>query len=222
MPRVEKSLRGPEVQGFRDSWHDSVMSVLSTTAGCYCSQGGLGLGYSPLLNMVLEGNRGHDQALEQLRPRLVAWAASRLPREDAEDLAQEALVLLVTKYAGAPLEELLPIAIGIAWKLRAARWRKIRRRGEDTALDAAALPLPDSDPDPEQLAARDELTLRLRGAIRQLTGRCRELMRLKLEERSFPEIAAILGTKINTIYSWDHRCLARLRELLGGIWERAT
>lgn len=153
--------------------------------------------------------------MEKLRPRLVAWGASRLSREEAEDLAQDVLMLLHSKYAAAPVEELLPLGIGIAWKMRAARWRKARRRGEDTAVDATEVPLPDAQPSPEETASASELKDRLLEAMRRLSGRCRELMRLKLEERSFPDIAEILGAKLNTVYSWDHRCMGRLRELIG-------
>jgi RNA polymerase sigma-70 factor (ECF subfamily) len=169
--------------------------------------------------MPLDDDRVRTEALERLRPRLVAWGASRLSREDAEDLAHDVLALLVTKYAAAPVEELLPLGIGIAWKMRAARWRKARRRGEDTAADAMDVPLPDSAPNPEERAARSEMKGRLLHAMKRLSGRCRELMRLKLEERTFPEIADILGAKLNTVYSWDHRCMQRLRDALGGSWE---
>jgi RNA polymerase sigma-70 factor (ECF subfamily) len=51
--------------------------------------------------------------------------------------------------------------------------------------------------------------------------RCRELFRLKLEGRSFPEIREKMGTKsINTIYTWDFRCRKELLERMGGSWER--
>ena len=128
-------------------------------------------------------------------------------------------MLLHTKYAATPVEELLPLGIGIAWKMRAARWRKGRRRGEDSAVDPADVPLTDPGPGPEERASMTELKGRLLQAVKRLSGRCREIVRLKLEERTFPEIADILRAKLNTVYSWDHRCMGRLRELLGGSWE---
>jgi RNA polymerase sigma factor (sigma-70 family) len=158
--------------------------------------------------------RSRGETLEHLRVRLVAWACQRLDRSDAEDLTQDVLVLLTTKYAQAPEDQLLPIALGIAWKLRAARWRKVRRRGEHLAVDAAEASLPDVGRGPEEAAEIQQLTEQLRAAIRKLSGRCRELMRLKLEERTFPEIAEILRAKLGTVYSWDHRCLQNLREQL--------
>ena len=63
----------------------------------------------------------------------------------------------------------------------------------------------------ERLAPRDAAVGR----------RCRELMRLKLQGRTFPEIQKIMGAAaINTIYTWDHRCRKHLLELMGGKWEQ--
>jgi RNA polymerase sigma-70 factor (ECF subfamily) len=53
--------------------------------------------------------------------------------------------------------------------------------------------------------------------------RCRQLFRLKLEGKSFPEIRELLGVKsINTIYTWDFRCRRELLERLGGNWEQES
>ena len=53
-----------------------------------------------------------------------------------------------------------------------------------------------------------------------LGDRCRELMRLKLQGKAFPEIQKIMGVAaINTIYTWDHRCRKNLLEAMGGSWE---
>ena len=60
---------------------------------------------------------------------------------------------------------------------------------------------------------------RLTKALSQVGGRCRELIRLKLEGKSFGEIQKILGAaSINTIYTWDFRCRKQLLERLGGSW----
>ncbi len=57
-------------------------------------------------------------------------------------------------------------------------------------------------------------------ALKLLEPRCREMFRLKLEDRSFAEIQAVFGARsINTIYTWDARCRQRLLELMGGRWE---
>jgi RNA polymerase sigma-70 factor (ECF subfamily) len=60
----------------------------------------------------------------------------------------------------------------------------------------------------------------LTAAVGRLGERCRELIRLKLQGKSFPEIQKILGVgSINTVYTWDHRCRKHLLELMGGDWE---
>ena len=57
-------------------------------------------------------------------------------------------------------------------------------------------------------------------AMGQLGERCRDLIRLKLQGKTFPEIQKIMGaTAINTVYTWDHRCRKHLLELMGGDWE---
>ena len=62
----------------------------------------------------------------------------------------------------------------------------------------------------------------LRAAIPKLGERCRELFRLKLLGRSFPEIQEEMGAaSVNTVYTWDARCRERLLKMLGGRWEKS-
>ena len=61
------------------------------------------------------------------------------------------------------------------------------------------------------------------GGIARMGERCRELFRLKLQGRSFPEIQELLGAaSLNTVYTWDHRCRKQLLEALGGSWAGAA
>ena len=71
------------------------------------------------------------------------------------------------------------------------------------------------------LRPRDRNNLeRLTRAIGQLGGHCRELLRLKLEGKSFAEIRKAMGAgSLNTVYTWDHRCRQQLMEAMGGDWE---
>ena len=56
-----------------------------------------------------------DEILAKLRERIIAFAASQLSRDLAEDVAQEVLMLLHTKYREvALLEDLLPLSLRIA------------------------------------------------------------------------------------------------------------
>ncbi len=164
---------------------------------------------------------GRETILARLRERILGYAASRMGREAAEDLAQEVLIVLETKYphVGA-VEELAPLAFRILRFKMTAWHRKRARRGEDrqVALDDARLA--DPAPDPEAEAEMRDNRERLRAALEKLSGRCREIFRLKLEGKSFGEIREILGAaSVNTVYTWDYRCRQKLLELLDGRWE---
>ncbi len=164
------------------------------------------------------------EVLVRLRERIVAFAASRYAGAQAEDLAQEVLVLLHTKYGHLErAEDLVPLAFQILrFKLAAAR-RKAARRGEYDAVDVDAFPPASDAPDPAAVLERKELLTRLMGGIARLGARCRELFRLKLQGRTFAEIQAQMGAAtLNTVYTWDHRCRKQLLEALGGRWEAAA
>jgi RNA polymerase sigma-70 factor, ECF subfamily len=163
-----------------------------------------------------------DEILAKLRERIVRYAASHLSRDVAEDLAQEVLMLLHEKYAHLERpEDLLPLSLQIVrFKIMGLR-RKTVRRGEYTQVSITDLPLPDLDSNPAEYVERKEMLDRLQQAIGKLGGRCRELIRLKLQGKTFPEIQKTMGVSaINTIYTWDHRCRKNLLDLMGGDWEK--
>jgi RNA polymerase sigma-70 factor (ECF subfamily) len=162
-----------------------------------------------------------DEILARLRERIFRFAASRLSRDAAEDLAQEVLVVLHEKYAALDrVEDLLPLSLEIArFKIMGTR-RKIVRRGEHTQVSVDDLPLAGVGEDPFEQAARREQMERLESALAVLGERCRDLFRLKLEGHTFPEIQKKLGVAtLNTLYTWDFRCRKQLMERLGGSWE---
>jgi RNA polymerase sigma factor (sigma-70 family) len=160
-----------------------------------------------------------DAALEALRLRILAAARRRLSPADAEDLTQETLLLLATKYAHVgEASELVALGIGILRKKRADLWRKAARRGETSAGETDGRTMADERPSPDTVARdRERLRLFIEAAAR-LDGRCREILRRKLEGMSFVEIARELGRPVNTVYSWDFRCHERLRKVLGPRW----
>ena len=162
-----------------------------------------------------------DDVLAQLRERIVRFAASHFAGDAAEDLAQEVLMLLHEKYPHLErVEDLLPLSLQITrFKMMSLR-RKTVRHGEYSQVSITDIPLPDLDASPADQFERKQMLDRLARAIPQLGERCREMMRLKLQGKSFPEIQKILGVAaINTIYTWDHRCRKNLLELMGGDWE---
>lgn len=163
-----------------------------------------------------------DQILTRLRERIVAFAASRISRDMAEDLCQEVMLLLHEKYAHVePLEELVPLALQIVrFKLMSQR-RTAQRRGEYTSVSVQDIQLPDLGISPAGEFERKQMLLRLQKAIAQLGERCQQIIRWKLEGKGFAEIQELLhAASINTVYTWDFRCREKLLELLGGRWEK--
>ncbi len=162
-----------------------------------------------------------DEVLLRLRERIVAFAASRIGKDVAEDLAQEVLIVLHEKYSHVTrLEELVPLALQIIRFKMMAQRRKSVRRGEYAQVSITDIQLPDLDSDPGDYVERKQMLERLAKAMSQLGDRCREILRLKLEGRSFAEIQKTMGVgSINTIYTWDFRCRKNLLELMGGKWE---
>jgi len=130
-------------------------------------------------------------------------------------------MLLHEKYAHLDrVEDLLPLALQIVrFKIMSLR-RKTARRGEYSQVSVTDIPLPDLDSDPADRLERKEMLEQLARAMEQSGERCRELIRLKLQGKTFPEIQKLMGVKsINTIYTWDFRCRKHLLELMGGDWE---
>jgi len=131
-------------------------------------------------------------------------------------------MLLHEKYAHLERpEDLLPLSLQIVrFKIMSLR-RKAVRRGEYTQVSITDIPLPDLEANPADSLERKEMLERLERSIAQLGERCRQLVRLKLQGRTFPEIQKIMGAgALNTVYTWDHRCRKNLLDLMGGDWEQ--
>jgi RNA polymerase sigma-70 factor (ECF subfamily) len=162
-----------------------------------------------------------DEILTRIRERVLAFAASRLSRDAAEDVAQEVLIVLHDKYKQVEdLSDLLPLSFQILrFKMLDAQ-RKAMRRGEYNQEALEDVPLPDPGEKPDAAAERMERFRRLQTALDQLSPRCRQLFRWKLEGKPFSEIRGLLAVdSINTVYTWDSRCRKQLLALMGGSWE---
>lgn len=162
-----------------------------------------------------------DQTLNALRERILAFATSRLSRDQAEDLTQDVLAVLHDKYSHVTeLVELVPLAFQVLRYKMLDAHRKALRRGEYNQESVEEMPLTDTGDDPMVQLDQKQRVDRLLTAITQLGERCRELFTWKLEGKSFPEIQQLMGqTSINTIYTWDLRCRKQLLGLMGGSWE---
>ena len=162
-----------------------------------------------------------DEILTSLRERILAFATSRVSKDLAEDLTQEVLGLLQEKYARVTeLTELVPLAFQVLRFKMLDAHRKSLRRGEYNQESVDELPLANPGDDPATLLDQKQRVDRLLAAVAQLGDRCRDLLTLKLEGHSFPEIQTRMGQhSINTIYTWDLRCRKQLLSLMGGTWE---
>ncbi len=162
-----------------------------------------------------------DRILTSLRERILAFATSRVSREQAEDLTQEVLAVLHEKYpAVTELTELVPLAFQVLRFKMLDAHRKAFRRGEYNQESVEDLPLADPNADPVTRLDQQQRVDRLLTAVTQLGERCRELFKWKLEGKSFPEIQKIMGqSSINTIYTWDLRCRKQLLASMGGSWD---
>ena len=162
-----------------------------------------------------------NRILTALRERILAFATSRVSRDQAEDLTQEVLVVLHDKYPHVnELTELVPLAFQVLRFKMLDAHRKSLRRGEYNHESVDDLPIADPADDPATQLDQKQRVDRLLSALRHLGERCRELFTWKLEGKSFPEIQKLMGqTSINTIYTWDLRCRKQLLSLMGGSWE---
>src|SRR5579863_746660 len=148
-----------------------------------------------------------EEILRKLRERIVSFAASRMQRDASEDLAQEVLILLHEKYGNLDrLEDLLPPSLQIVRFKMLAHRRKARRHGEFTQVAADEIQMPDGRTDALTALEQREARERLIATIAEMGERCRKLLALKLEGKSFAEIQAILRAgSINNVYTWDFR-----------------
>jgi RNA polymerase sigma-70 factor (ECF subfamily) len=171
-------------------------------------------------NIVQVPQTERESILVLVRERIVAYAASRIGKEAAEDLAQETMMLLNEKYAHLDSrEDLVPVAVRIMqFKIRAYR-RSARR----DYVQAESVPLSDENtPDPEHEARFQQLREQLLKAIERLGGRCQRLFLLKLEGYNFIEIKEKMGANsVDTVYTWDYRCRRDLRKLISPPGEQA-
>ena len=136
--------------------------------------------------------RAREQLLEKLRERIVGFAASRMQRDAAEDLAQEVLILLHEKYGHLDrLEDLLPLSLKIV------RFKMMAYRQESAAARGVHASAGGRNSDCRTVAwirsARWSNGRHVSGwwrRWRELGERCRKFFALKLEGKTFAEIQA--------------------------------
>jgi RNA polymerase sigma-70 factor (ECF subfamily) len=135
-------------------------------------------------------------------------------REEARDVAQEALVRLWTHRAK------VEIPAARSWLLTTAHHLcvdRIRRRVRRPEVDEARLAVPPSDegPGPHRLAASSETGRAIARALSALGERDRAVVVMReVQEMSYEEIARALDVPLGTLKARLHRARDRLRREL--------
>lgn len=147
------------------------------------------------------------------KDRVFAYATGMLRhREEARDVAQEALVRLWEHREGVE-----PGTVR-AWLLRTTHnlcVDRLRRRAVrlESALDGATDRFPDGQPDPERAALASVDGRRLEDALLRLEPRDRAIVLMReVQGMSYDEIARVLDLPLGTLKAALHRARERLRD----------
>ncbi len=155
-----------------------------------------------------------EQFLKSVRPRMKAlFAHYRVPPQDTEDIAQQALLALV--YQRQAIRDPEAWLMGTLRKKCLVYWRERRRKLYD-AVDGAVLELMAEPMAPEQEGADVRRDLAM--AIERLPVKCRALLSLRYSQGyEPPELARRLGYRPTSISKTTNRCLAALTRQLTGL-----
>ena len=165
-----------------------------------------------------EAESSLEQFLKSVRPRMkTLFAHYRVPPQDTEDIAQQALLALL--YQRQAIRDPESWLMGTLRNKCLLYWRERRRKLYD-AVDAAVLECMAEPMAPEQEDADVRRDLAM--AIDRLPGRCRALLSLRYSQGyEPPELARRLGYSPTSISKTTNRCLAALtRELTAGLSRR--
>jgi RNA polymerase sigma factor (sigma-70 family) len=180
--------------------------------------------------LALEG-AGHDRLAETIRreqARLRTFIRTRVADvDDAEDVLQDVFCELVET-----VRMMKPIEHASAWLFRVARNRitdLYRMRKPSVSMDAPVIDaeqrelpfqdlLPSPDAGPDAAYVRRILLDELGAALDELPEEQRDVfIAHELEGRSFKELAADTGLKVNTLLARKHYAVLRLRRRLQAI-----
>lgn len=182
---------------------------------------------------MTEQDRRISEIVAEERSRLFNFIRRRVPDpSDVEDIVQDVFYKLVEAN-----RLLMPIEHVTGWLFRVARNRitdLFRKKRAETLSDGAAgdpgvelleiedlLPSPDAGP--EALHIRHMLLDELDFALDELPDEQREVfVAHELEGRSFKELSAESGVKVNTLLSRKRYAVLHLRERLQSIYDEFT
>jgi RNA polymerase sigma-70 factor (ECF subfamily) len=152
-----------------------------------------------------------EETLSAIRDRILRAWTYKVSKDVAEDVAQETLLLLETKYRHVMND---PDLVKLSFTISTHVYQTIRRKMK------VGRELPPTEgwnpPDPGHSQEYQTLLSSIRSRISQLTGRCPELLGLYLSGYTPEEIRDRMGAmRTGTVYVWTHRCVESLREKLG-------
>lgn len=153
-----------------------------------------------------------EEILVRVRVRIVAYAASRVRSERAEDIAQETLMLIETRYSHVHDEpDLTKVGLKIAYYkvLESRRGPRIEGFADGPESEGAAPPV-HPGLSPEELA----LVAQLKRQMANLSPECRDMWRYHLEGVDYDQIQRITGVNKNALFQRWRRCRLALREMV--------
>lgn len=171
---------------------------------------------------LLDGiRRGDEEALVQL------YAANRRPvtafvtrnsgtHDDAEDMLQEALVVLWERVRTGRFEQQARLGTFLFATVRNIWLRRLAQKRRETPSDNPGTDTPDGDPSALDLLIDAEQTEQIRSALERLSEPCRTLLLLFYwDECSMEEIAARLGfANAETAKAKKYQCKKALRQMM--------
>ncbi len=170
------------------------------------------------IERVLQGDSdAFDELVQQYAPRLVRMAYALVGnREDAEDLAQEALAKAYFKldsFAGRSSFFTWLYRITVNLSISKRRKRRIESTHHAVALDDAPPPITEQQ-GVDRIETEEQLD-RLRLAITQLEEDRRSVLVLRdVEGMDYGEIAEILNIPKGTVRSRLHRARGDLKDIM--------
>ena len=163
-----------------------------------------------------DGGDGFDRFLREHRSMLVAWLNRRVGEDDAQDVAQEALVRLM-RYRGQPEDQLRPLMYRIAINVIHDRGRRdsTRQVFAHVSLDQDFVGLPSLEPAHETRIGHEQELALVRAAILKLPERCRQVYLLnRIDGLSYSQIAQHCGISVKAVEKHIGKALSLLRSKL--------
>ena len=136
--------------------------------------------------------------------------------DDAEDVLQEAVVILWEKIRSGSFEERAALSTFVYAVARRIWSRRLRRNIREPGGQIDADTLPSEGPDMDEIMIHHEETQRVADAVARLDPTCRSLLVLFYwEDLSMDEIAGMLGfANADTAKAKKYQCKERLRHLM--------